>query len=63
MKMGEGGSIPLITQLNEKYQNADFIVTGILGPMSNAHSSNECLNLSYYKKIVKIFAEVLSKVQ
>ena len=58
--MGEGGSIPLINTLSEKYPNADFIVTGVLGPKSNAHCVNECISLSYYKKMIKTFTKMIS---
>ena len=37
MFMGEGGSIPLIGMLGVRFPKARFIVTGVLGPHSNAH--------------------------
>ena len=36
------------------YPKSDFLVTGVLGPGSNAHSVNECLNLEYLKKLMKV---------
>ena len=52
---GEGGSIPFIAELGELYPNCEILVTGVLGPGSNAHSVNECLNLEYtYKMIVAL---------
>src|SRR5262249_40868449 len=41
--MGEGGSIPFMAMLGEKFPKAQFVVTGVLGPHSNAHGPNEFL--------------------
>ena len=35
--MGEGGTIPFMAMLGEKFPQAQFVVTGVLGPHSNAH--------------------------
>ncbi len=43
--MGEGGSIPFMAMLGEKFPQAQFVVTGVLGPHSNAHGPNEFLHL------------------
>jgi hypothetical protein len=40
LSQGEGGSIPLMGLLNEMWPKAQFIVTGVLGPLSNAHGPN-----------------------
>ena len=37
---GEGGSIPLMGLLGELWPKAQFVVTGVLGPNSNAHGPN-----------------------
>lgn len=37
---GEGGSIPLMGLLSELWPTAQFVVTGVLGPHSNAHGPN-----------------------
>ncbi len=42
--MGEGGSIPFMAMLGEKFPAAQFVVTGVLGPHSNAHGPNEFLH-------------------
>ena len=39
--MGEGGSIPFMAMLGERFPDAQFLVTGVLGPHSNAHGPNE----------------------
>ena len=57
---GEGGSIPFIHDLGTLYPKCDMLVTGILGPKSNAHCPNECLNLEYTEKITVALAHVIN---
>ncbi|WP_220347802.1 M20 family metallopeptidase [Alkalilimnicola ehrlichii] len=45
MYMGEGGSIPFMGMLGEKFPHAQFMITGVLGPNSNAHGPNEFLHI------------------
>lgn len=40
LTFGEGGSIPFMGFLSEKWPEAKFLVTGVLGPASNAHGPN-----------------------
>ena len=49
---GEGGSIPFMGMLGEMFPQAKFVVTGVLGPNSNAHSANEFLHIPFMKKIL-----------
>ncbi|MCK5098970.1 MAG: M20/M25/M40 family metallo-hydrolase, partial [Desulfobacteraceae bacterium] len=49
--IGEGGSIPFMNLLLEKFPKAQFIVTGVLGPNANAHGPNEFLHIPYVKKL------------
>jgi len=56
---GEGGSIPFINELNFKYPKSQFIVTGVLGPESNAHGPNEFLHLGYLRKMVLTLAHII----
>lgn len=56
---GEGGSIPFINELNAKFPKSQFIVTGVLGPESNAHGPNEFLHLPYLRKIVLSLAHIV----
>ncbi|MXZ29730.1 MAG: M20/M25/M40 family metallo-hydrolase [Acidimicrobiia bacterium] len=56
---GEGGSIPFLAALAEMFPQAQFVVTGVLGPESNAHGPNEFLHLSYAEKLTCCMAEVL----
>lgn len=48
---GEGGSIPFLNSLSQKFPQAEFVVIGVLGPGSNAHAANETLNIPFCKKI------------
>ncbi len=57
--MGEGGSIPFMGMLQEKFPRAQFIVTGVLGPHSNAHGPNEFLEIPTVKKLTACIAEVI----
>lgn len=58
--MGEGGSIPLIAMLGRRFKKAQFIVTGVLGPHSNAHGPNEFLHLPMVKRLSACIAMILS---
>ena len=58
--MGEGGSIPFMGMLGEKFPNAQFVITGVLGPASNAHGPNEFLHIPTGKKLTACVAEIIS---
>jgi len=58
--MGEGGTIPFMAMLGEKFPQAQFLITGVLGPHSNAHGPNEFLDIGYAKKLTAAVAEVLA---
>ena len=58
--MGEGGSIPFMGMLGEKFPQAQFMITGVLGPMSNAHGPNEFLEIATARKITACTARVLA---
>ncbi|MFT4516032.1 MAG: acetylornithine deacetylase/succinyl-diaminopimelate desuccinylase-like protein [Planctomycetota bacterium] len=57
--MGEGGSIPFMGMLGEKFPEAQFMITGVLGPQSNAHGPNEFLHIPMGKKLTASVALVL----
>ena len=59
--MGEGGSIPFMGMLGEKFPEAQFLVTGVLGPHSNAHGPNEFLHIPTAIKLTCCVAEVIAK--
>lgn len=56
---GEGGSIPFMGMLGEKFPDAQFVVTGVLGPNSNAHGPNEFLHIPFAKKLTACIAQIL----
>ena len=57
---GEGGSIPFMGMLGQRYPNAQFLITGVLGPHSNAHGPNEFLNISTGKHVTACVAQVIA---
>ena len=57
--MGTGGSIPFMGMLGEKFPEAQFLVTGLLGPNSNAHGPNEFLHIATGKRLTSCVAQVL----
>ena len=58
--MGEGGSIPFMAMLGQKFPKTQFVVTGVLGPQSNAHGPNEFLHIPMAKKLSACIANVLA---
>gem|GEM_PF-7993 len=58
--MGEGGSIPFMGLLGELFPEAQFMITGVLGPHSNTHGPNEFLHLPYAQKVTMCVAHVLA---
>ncbi|HLX24341.1 MAG TPA: hypothetical protein VKR38_13425, partial [Usitatibacter sp.] len=58
--MGEGGTIPFMSMLNVKFPQAQLLVTGVLGPKSNAHGPNEFLDIAYAKKVTAATAMVIA---
>ena len=60
MYMGEGGSIPFMHMLGQKFPKAQFCITGVLGPGSNAHGPNEFLHIPTAKRLTLCVADVLA---
>jgi acetylornithine deacetylase/succinyl-diaminopimelate desuccinylase-like protein len=58
--MGEGGSIPFMAMLGEKFPRTQFVVTGVLGPHSNAHGPNEFLHIPTAKRITMAVASIIA---
>ena len=59
--MGEGGSIPFMGMLGELFPQVQFVVTGVLGPQSNAHGPNEFLHLPTARRLTCCVAQVLAE--
>lgn len=60
MYMGTGGSIPFMGMLGDRFPGVQFLVTGVLGPKSNAHGPNEFLHIDTGKRITACVAQVLA---
>ena len=58
--IAEGGTIPFMAMLGEKYPQAQFVITGVLGPNSNAHGPNEFIHIPFAKKLNTCIALILS---
>ena len=56
---GEGGSIPFMGMLGEMFPDAQFVITGVLGPGANAHGPNEYLHLPTARRVTACLASVL----
>jgi acetylornithine deacetylase/succinyl-diaminopimelate desuccinylase-like protein len=56
---GEGGTIPFMAMLAEKFPEAQFMITGVLGPKSNAHGPNEFLHIETAMNLTGCVARVL----
>ncbi len=59
--MGEGGSIPFMGMLGERFPEAQFMITGVLGPGSNAHGPNEFLDIPTAKRLTACVAQVIAE--
>lgn len=57
--MGEGGTIPFMGMLGKEFPEAQFMITGVLGPASNAHGPNEFLHIDMGKKLTACVAHVV----
>jgi acetylornithine deacetylase/succinyl-diaminopimelate desuccinylase-like protein len=57
---GEGGTIPFMAMLGEKFPEAQFFITGVLGPHSNAHGPNEFLHLPTARKVTCAVAGIVA---
>ncbi len=58
--MGIGGTIPFMSMLGERFPEAQFLISGVLGPHSNAHGPNEFLHLPTARKLTGCVAQVIA---
>jgi acetylornithine deacetylase/succinyl-diaminopimelate desuccinylase-like protein len=58
--MSEGGTIPFLADLASRFEDAQFLITGVLGPESNAHGPNEMLDLATARRLTAAVAHVLA---
>ena len=61
--VGEGGTIPFMNMLGTRFPQAQFMITGVLGPHSNAHGPNEFLHIDYAKKLTSAVASVIASMR
>ena len=59
--MGEGGTIPLMAWLAERFPKARYLVTGAAGPGSNSHGPDEFLHLDAARRLTGCLGEVLRR--
>ena len=57
---GTGGSIPFMSMLGAKFPQAQFVITGVLGPGSNAHGPNEFLHLPTGVRVTASVAQIVA---
>ena len=60
--IGQGGTIPLMSQLSAGFPAAQMMVCGVLGPRSNAHGPNEFLHVPYAKRLTAAVAQVVGSM-
>ncbi len=60
MYMGTGGTIPFMNMLSEQFPDTQFLVTGVLGPHSNAHGPNEFLHIDTAKRVTACVAHIVT---
>jgi acetylornithine deacetylase/succinyl-diaminopimelate desuccinylase-like protein len=58
--IGQGGTIPLMSMLQQGFPKAQMMVCGVLGPKSNAHGPNEFLHIDYSLRLTCCVASILA---
>jgi acetylornithine deacetylase/succinyl-diaminopimelate desuccinylase-like protein len=56
---GEGGTIPFMAMLGKSFPESQFVITGVLGPGTNAHGPNEYLHLPTAEHVTVAVAHLL----
>lgn len=57
---GEGGSIPFLASLGQRFPSVQFVATGVLGPDSNAHGIDEMLDLDCAVAVTNAMSHVIA---
>lgn len=57
---GEGGSIPFLASLGQRFPAVQFVATGVLGPNSNAHGIDEMLDLDCAVSVTNAMSHVIA---
>ena len=58
--IGEGGTIPFMAMLGKQFPEAQFVITGVLGPQSNAHGPNEFLHIPFAKNLTCCISSIIA---
>uniref|UniRef100_A0A7S1R526 Peptidase M20 dimerisation domain-containing protein n=1 Tax=Neobodo designis TaxID=312471 RepID=A0A7S1R526_NEODS len=58
--LGLAGTIPFLGMLGEMFPQAQFVISGVLGPQSNAHGPNEFLHIGFGKGVNGCMARVVA---
>lgn len=58
--VGEGGSIPFLAQLGQRFPAVQFLATGLLGPGANAHGPDESLHVPTAIRLCDVVADVIA---
>jgi acetylornithine deacetylase/succinyl-diaminopimelate desuccinylase-like protein len=61
--IGEGGTIPFMNMLGTRFPDAQYLITGVLGPQSNAHGPNEFLHIDAGKRLTAAVASMIAAVR
>lgn len=56
----EGGTIGILEHFRKAFPDSAFLMTGMLGPNSNAHGPDESLDLDYWEKLTRALSDVLA---
>lgn len=59
---GMGGSIPFLAELGKMYPDCQIVALGLIGPKSNAHAPDECINLDYAKRLTCSLSHIVGTV-
>jgi acetylornithine deacetylase/succinyl-diaminopimelate desuccinylase-like protein len=51
-----------MNMLGQKFPNAQFLITGVLGPRSNAHGPNEFLHIPFVKGLTAAVAGIVTQM-
>lgn len=60
MALGEGGTIPFMGMLGAMFPETQFVITGVLGPGSNAHGPNEFLHIPMGVRLTASVAKIIT---
>ena len=59
---GQGCSIPFLAELGHMYPETAIFALGVLGPKSNAHVPNECINLEFTRRLTCTLSHMIAAI-